>query len=162
MLLSPHADTDRSDPRRWRVGAHRHASRATGGVPPQHLHATQRCCRGIEGPHSAGGRWSCVGTGVARHNRPLARLHLNSSHHRGPHNISEDIKPVHTSLWRQDDPRALLHHHVDATPDHSHVSRSGCDPDGLITKRVVPRKCQPRWGWLDDDDHAADNIRRAS
>lgn len=152
MLLSLHADTDRTDPRRWRVGAHRHTSWETGGIPPQHLHAAQRCRRDVARPHRVGGRRSCVGAGFARHSRPLARLHVatdvastvacctslrpgrdqvpdgvlvrslrspsqkdgrqqgvstvgargaerhadgNPCHHRGPHDIGEEIKPVH-------------------------------------------------------------------
>lgn len=220
MLLSLHASTDRTDPRRWPVGSDRHVPRTPGCVPTQHLHADERRGHRPARPNRTSGRWSSARAGVLRHFHPstgadshprldgapssgayrrpscrhvpdgalvrslrpasqaeggqqhvacvgacCVRRHSEHDHGdcRGPHDICEGVEPVsHSSLRSRDDLRPLLQQHVDPTSNHSHIASPGCDPYGLITKRVVQRKRQLSWGWPDDDDHATDTTRSAA
>ncbi len=78
MLLSLHATADRTDPRGWRVRAHRHVSRPVCDVQPQHLHADERHHRGPPGPRRSIDRRSGSRVGVSRCFGPIARSYRSA------------------------------------------------------------------------------------
>ena len=78
MLLSLHADADRTDPRRGRIRADRHATRPSGGVPPQRLHADERHHRGPPGLRRSIDRRSGSRVGVSRCFGPIARSYRSA------------------------------------------------------------------------------------